>query len=772
MDLSTIYTKTGRGTRALIKKLPPNAGQVLSVMSSNVSAEEIFSKLKKVNERDFELAITWLLEGGFIKTVVKEAFSNSIWAIPSQGSIEVSEISLDEFNLMRESPESNKKQSDSNLVVLSEARARAEAEARERSEAQTKAEAETKITIAPKPETSTKEKIEALAKADAEARERAEAQAKAEAETKAKAEAKLREEAEAKTRAEAMAKEKAEAKERARAEAEAKAAAEAAAKAAAKEEAKALARAEAREKAEAKERARAEAEAKAKEEEEAKARAKAEAVALAEAEAKARADALAKAEAEAKAKAEALARAEARAKRNAANKAKIAKFKKTVLHQLQTLAVIAKDKLQFLSKKILKVKVKKTSKKFLPYLFGIVKTVLFYSFALLILIAIAAQFINMKMFVKPLEKLVAENIQEPVKINGVYASIFPSPHLLLKNISVGNTSAVGMQAIKIYPELSSLKDKLNNTSDKPYEIKSIEIDGLSLTQKDLSRPGAWVSTSVTHNQLKIKQITLENTSIHLEGIEVPNFNGDILLDSSGRLSNASLVTSDKSLTINIEHPSNKYEIVIKAQNWRSPMPPNLIFSELSTNGTIENNTLTLSPIKGALYEGDLKANLVVDLAASWAVRGDFEVNSINLTDMALELKLNSAIDGTLNTNANFTFNINRSTNVIESSIVNGHFKIKNGFIRKVDLIEAMRSNNLGGSTHFTEFSGDFLLSDQNYQFRNLALQDNQLQATGTFNISPQKTVAGDIYSKILLKSNPIKSRLIITGTVDNLTLRK
>ncbi len=552
----------------------------------------------------------------------------------------------------------------------------------------------------------------------------------------------------------------------------AKADAEAAAKAAAKEEAKALARAEAREKAEAKQRARAEAEAKAKEEEEAKARAEAEAIALAEAEAKARADALAKAEAEAKAKAEALARAEARAKRKAAAKAKIAQFKKTAQLQLQTLATITKDKLQFLSKKILKIKVKKTSKKFLPYLFGIVKTVCVYSFALLILLAIAAQFINMKMFVKPLETLAAENIQESVKINGVYASIFPSPHLLLKNISVGSSSAIGMQAIKIYPEISSLKDKFNDTPNKPYEIKSIEIDGLSLTQKDLSRPSAWASASAKHNQLKIKQIILENTSIQLEGIEIPNFNGDILLDSSGRFSNASLATQDKSLTINIERPSNKYEIVIKAQNWRSPMPPNLIFSELSTNGTIENNTLTLSPIKGALYEGDLKANLIIDLAAAWAVRGDFEVSGINLTDMALELKLNSAIDGTLNTNANFTFNINRSTNVIENSTVNGHFKIKNGFIRKVDLIEAMRSNNLGGSTHFTEFSGDFLLSDQSYQFRNLALQDNQLQATGTFNISPQKTVAGDIYSKILLKSNPIKSRLIISGTVDNLTLKK
>jgi hypothetical protein len=389
-----------------------------------------------------------------------------------------------------------------------------------------------------------------------------------------------------------------------------------------------------------------------------------------------------------------------------------------------------------------------------------------------VLFALAAQFINMKMFIKPLENLIAENILEPVKIDGVYASIFPLPHLILKNVNVGSSAAINMQAIRIYPTLSSLKAKFNETTPTAYEIKSMEIDGLSLTQKNMSHPFAWAEASAKHNQLRVKQVLLENTALNLEGMDLPNLNGDILLNSAGQFSSASFITGDKSLSINIEHPSNKYEIVIKAENWRTPVPPNLIFSELNTNGTIENNTLTLSPIKGELYEGDIKANIVVDLAATWNVRGDFEVNGINLTDMALELKLNSAIDGTLSTNANFTFDINRATNQVENPTINGHFKIKNGFIRKIDLIEAMRSNNLGGSTHFTEFSGDFLFSNQSYQFKNLALQDNQLQASGTFNISPQKTVAGDIYSKILLKSNPIKSRLIIGGTVNNLTLRK
>ena len=870
MDSNTNYTKTGRGLRAQIKKLPPNAGQILFAMNTTSSAGELHSKLRKMNVKDFDLAITWLLEGGYIRVVATEPFSNSVWAPVTQSAIQVNEISFDEFNQtikatiaeaiealvktntqpapeVKATAEITPKKKEvvalkttSNIKSKANALTKADAEARERAEAQVKAEAEAKAKI------EAKEKAETLAKADAEAREHANEQVKLEAETKAKAEAEARKEAEAKAaevakaKADALAKADAEARERAeaqakaeekaRAEAEAKAAAEekARAKAEAKERAKAEARAEMIAKAEAIEKTRLEAEAQARAEAEAKAKAEALAKAEeearvlaeiqakeeAEAQARAEAEAQARAEAEAKAKAEALARAEAiarekaeqKAKKLAARKAAVSNFKKRVALKFRNLTKLTVGKSRISPKtvrppkvvnlsKTIKLpgafslpktinlrKLKKVRKQWQSYFFSFVKKLFIYTSALIALLIIAAQLINMRMLITPIENLVAETIQAPVKIETIHTALFPTPHLTLKNVSLGDAKAATVttvQNVHIYPVLADLIDRLrdqNTFLQKPYEIESIETEGLSLNQKDLHRPAAWLAAYSNHKQLKIKEISLNNASVLLNGLELPKINGNIQLNANGQVKNATLRTEDGNLTLDIDHSDASYRFNLKATKWRAPMMPNLMFNELSAHGFLENNTLTVPQINGYLYDGKLQANMVVDLTTEWQARGDFDLKGFNLANMALDLKIEPAIEGSLNTNTNFSFSYNTTSNQLEASVLNARFKINNGSINKIDLIQAMRSSNInaniGGSTHFAELSGSLALANQNYQISNITLQDNQLQAYGKVDIAADKTVDADVYTKIPLKTNPIKAHLMITGTTNSLKLKK
>ena len=100
-------------------------------------------------------------------------------------------------------------------------------------------------------------------------------------------------------------------------------------------------------------------------------------------------------------------------------------------------------------------------------------------------------------------------------------------------------------------------------------------------------------------------------------------------------------------------------------------------------------------------------------------------------------------------------------------MLNARFKINNGNLNTIDLVEAMRNNsaNISGTTHFTVLSGNLLLSNQIYEFKNLTLQDNQLQAYGKIDIMADNKLAGDVYSKILLKSKvePVFIRGIVGG---------
>ncbi len=758
MDLSIIYTKTGRGARALIKKLPSDAGQILSVMSSNLSAGDIFSKLKKINEKDFGLAMTWLLEGGFIKIVTQQTFSDSVWAPVTLSSIAVSEISFDEFNQTAETAAQAKERAEAEAKAAAAAKLQIETDARE----QAKLEAQEQIAqvMKDKAAAKTKAKLEALARADEEARERAEAQVKAASEAKLRAEAEALEQA-------ALA-----AKEQAAREAEESAAAEAKAQEEAETKAKleALARAD--------EEARALAEAQAKLEAEAKLKAEAAAEAQAELEAKINAARLAEEEAavSARVKQEALVRAEAKAKKQAARNAEIEKIKEKTVFQLRQLTNLPAQKFQAFRDKVNLKKVRKLNKKWSQQFFSATKsissTILKYSIGLLVLALVAAQLINLRMLIKPIENFAAENIQEPVGIQTVHASIFPAPHLVLNGVTVGNASLIKAQSVLVFPDLSALMGKFSATTATPYEIRSIEIEALEISQQSLLRPAAWLEASTKFKQLKIHQILLTKTIAHLNGLELPPFNGDILLNDAGQLSAATLSTEDKSLVVEISQPNAQYQFNIKATNWRSPIAPNLVFTTLNAKGALENNRLTMSPIEGVLYNGQLKANMVINLDNQWNTAGTFDINGINLANAAQALNLDAAIDGTLSAHSDFTFNYNTASNLVMAPTLNARFKVNNGAINKIDLIETMHSNNIGGTTHFAELTGSLLHNKLGYQFRNLVLQDNQLQAYGKLDITANNALTGEIYTNILAKSQTLKSHLNLAGTIDNIKLRK
>lgn len=94
------YTKTVRGGRALITELPDVAGQVLGIINGHLTEQQILAKLDNVNNTAFLDAMTWLLEGGFIKLIDTESFASSTSNIMRTSAIQVDEISIDEFDAL------------------------------------------------------------------------------------------------------------------------------------------------------------------------------------------------------------------------------------------------------------------------------------------------------------------------------------------------------------------------------------------------------------------------------------------------------------------------------------------------------------------------------------------------------------------------------------------------------------------------------------------------------------------------------------------------
>lgn len=722
MTTDITYTKTNRGKRAFIKQLPDAVGQVLTVMAENSTEEEIFAELQNVSQQAFKGAMTWLLEGGFIKLMDAEPLSTPNMAAPIADAIQVHEISIDEFT--RSAPPIKESESEQDKVAqekvvenkaklkaISNTLKEAKKKTAEREAAKLTAETEAKkeqerlqaiesakLAIANKAKEATRLKVEAEAKARAEITAKKEewAKLKAEADAKAKAEIAARKAERSKLKAAAEAKEKVAAKERAEAEAKRKASIEAQKKEKVKTEEKAKAERWAQLKKEAKEKA----------------------------EEKARLQQLAKAE------------AEVRQQRKASNARSKSRIKRWFVSQLNA-----------------------------------IKSLFIFTAAALCILLIAAHFINIPMLVSPLEKIVSSHIQAPVKVQSVHVWLYPKPHLLLKGLTIDDSPTITAQKLRLFPDYINLKEKFYDHLTAPYAIQTLQVEGLTMAQEDLAHIGTWAKASAEHPQYQINKIAFKNTALHINSVQLPLLDGEALLDTAGQLTQASLQSAKKDFSLNVQHFDGDYLIDINASNWQAPFYPRPIFTGLDATGVIRKSVLTLSSITGNFSDGTLTGSLETNLASpTFASKGDFSLSDFFINNTNNDLALNKTLTGVLNSRGYFSFGFDAALNTIKNAKLNAAFTVKNGVLNRIDIAEAMRNHNLNGSTPFTKLTGNLSLNNKHYQLTKLSLQDKQLQANGQVSLSADKQVSATLSSRIAIPNNEINADLTIKGPLAALRL--
>ena len=107
MDLSKIYSKTGKGTRALSAKskdLPKNALKVLPLIDSKTSVRGILDKLGKFGETDLHILLTQLESGGYIRALQDDTWDTDNGQSANPSSMVVEEVSHEDFFRIDDAP--------------------------------------------------------------------------------------------------------------------------------------------------------------------------------------------------------------------------------------------------------------------------------------------------------------------------------------------------------------------------------------------------------------------------------------------------------------------------------------------------------------------------------------------------------------------------------------------------------------------------------------------------------------------------------------------
>lgn len=98
------------------------------------------------------------------------------------------------------------------------------------------------------------------------------------------------------------------------------------------------------------------------------------------------------------------------------------------------------------------------------------KAMLIYLPLIILLMIGLLHLVNISPLVTPIEKLASESLGTPVAIEEVRASLWPRPHLVLKNVAIGASAIQKIEAMHIVPVTSSLSQEIK-------VLKSIKIEG-------------------------------------------------------------------------------------------------------------------------------------------------------------------------------------------------------------------------------------------------------------------------------------------------------
>ena len=391
--------------------------------------------------------------------------------------------------------------------------------------------------------------------------------------------------------------------------------------------------------------------------------------------------------------------------------------------------------------------------------------------ALAVVLAIAVAltfFISLDDYIPQIEAELSARLKEPVSIKGIRFTALPLPHVTITGITVGKADDIQLAKVRMTPDLFSL---LNSTR----VIRSIEIDSLVLTQKGIDKIAAWTRPDAAHLprqplQVRLERIRLKDARIRFAKATFGPFDARVSLDSNGEPADASIATQDGKLKVLIKPGQSNYLLEVSAKSWTLPVPPMLVFDELTAKGAVTFNDASLSEFRAKLYGGTASGKANISWQKGLRLSGTLDVSQMGMHEIAATLSLGTRVSGKLTARPVFSTAAASADQLMNAMRLETNFTVENGVLQGVDIQKAatnlVKQGATGGETRFEQLSGHVVMERGSYRVTQLKIASGALAADGAVNISPTKELSGRIHAQVKALGASTSVPLNVAGTVD------
>src|SRR5689334_9758782 len=103
------------------------------------------------------------------------------------------------------------------------------------------------------------------------------------------------------------------------------------------------------------------------------------------------------------------------------------------------------------------------------------------------LLAILPFFVSVDSYRTTIEQEASARLKDPVTVKSLRVSLLPVPHVNIDGISIGKGGDITLGTVKLVPDVWSL-------TSATKVIKTLEIDGVVLTQKGMDKIPLWMKS--------------------------------------------------------------------------------------------------------------------------------------------------------------------------------------------------------------------------------------------------------------------------------------
>ncbi len=372
---------------------------------------------------------------------------------------------------------------------------------------------------------------------------------------------------------------------------------------------------------------------------------------------------------------------------------------------------------------------------------------------IVLLLAAAPFFISLNDYIPRIEKEISAKLKEPVKIGGLRAAGLPLPHVTVDGITVGKTEDIKVGKVTVTPDLLSLFGATK-------VIKSIEIDKLVLTQKAIDKIPVWTKSEPVKPgetpappQVRVQSIKLDDALVKLDKVSFGPFDARVTLADTGDPVEASLVTRDGKMKVLIKPSGANYQIDANAKGWKLPAGPAIHFDELNIKGVATLKDANLNDVRAKLYGGTVAGKAALGWEKGLQVKGNLDVNQVELKTLAPLLSPGTNVSGKLNAKPVFSANAASAAQIMSALRLETPFNVQNGVLYGVDITKAATSiiskdGGTGGETRFEELSGRLASDRGTHRFTALKIVSGSLSADGNVTISPKQELSGKLNANV------------------------